>query len=151
MNDIFDKLGATLNDYIGSPANNNVGWAWEQMQPQKDETLNLAEGGLATEDIFKGVTSAAKDTFGKGTNPYTTGYTNSPAYVAQHYTSLGKFFHVGEPTNNNSTRFPTTEKNKITQSENPNDFYAKWYMGMRRLAEAQEIASRGQAGTRIKN
>jgi hypothetical protein len=157
MNEIFDKLGSTLNDLIGSPVNNNVGWAWENMKPLAEETQNFAEGGAVQSetssdhlpDWLKGTQTAIRDA-GKSMSPYGGSYTNSPAYTAQHYTSMGKFFHVGEPTNNNSNRFPTTEKGKTTQSENPNDFFAKWYMGMRRMAEAQEVASRGQAGIRSK-
>jgi hypothetical protein len=146
MNDVFDSLGNILNDMISDPSKNNVGWAYEQLFPVQE----FAEGGYV-EDYIKGIGSAAKQTMSSSSrsDPLGAGFYSSPAHVANSMTNMGKFFHVSNPTEMNVSRFnKDQDASKSPKSEDPNEFYAKWYMSLRRFAEASEVASRGQAGVR---
>lgn len=151
MMDVFDRLGETLNDMIGGHGNNSVGWAADQLfaQPQ-----GFSEGGVVGDSndfgsYVRGIGQAASSTF-KKSDPMGAGFYSSPAYIAHSMTNLGKFFNVSDPNNMNVHRFNTGDvpAGRNAKAENPDDFYAKWYMGMRRFAEAAEVASRGQAGIR---
>ncbi len=151
MIDFFDTLGNTLNDIIGSHGNNNVGWAGKQV-------FGYAEGGEVSTDDFNPGTAlgsaliAAKQTYGgKQDTSYIGGnFINSPSYMMQHFSQLGKFFHGGEPGNLYTNRFKQPEPTKTQAMENPNAYYSQWYERMRNFAQAEEVANRGQPQIRSK-
>lgn len=153
MIDFFDTLGNTLNDIIGEPTNNTVGWG-------HGEVFGYAEGGIVGDDtsssglagFINSLGNAAKQTMNKQDTSYLGGgFYNSPAYLTSHFTSLGKFFNPGNPMDANSNRFGPSEKAKPVQTVDPNDFYARWYMSLRRFAEAKEVANAGAATIRPKD
>lgn len=146
---MFDTLGNLLNDIVQDSTNNTVGWAHEQLFPK-----GFSEGGVVEEggigDYIKGIGSAAKSTMSSDKNdPLGAGFYHSPAHIAQSMTNLGKFFHVANTNEMNSNRFAKDQdQSKVPAATDPGEFYAKFYMSMRRFAEASEIAQRGQQQVR---
>ena len=151
MIDFFDSLGNTLNDIIGSHSNNSVKWAGSQI-------LNFAEGGVVNEPpstpgLLQSAFQAAKQTMnsGKQDTSYLGGsFLNSPTYLMQHYSQLGKFFHGGEAGNAYTNRFKQPEPGKPPAAADPNHFYNQWYDAMRRFAQARETVEAGQVTVRSK-
>lgn len=151
MIDFFDTLGNTLNDIVNSHPNNNMGWAGQQV-------FGYAEGGevtdtVSTPGVLQALATAGKQTMNNSrqdTSYIGGNFINSPTYMMQHYSQLGKFFTGAEPGNLYTNRYKSPEPSKPPVAENPNDFYARWYMSMRRFAEAEEVASRGQPQVRSK-
>ena len=152
MMDLWDKLGAELNDIIGSHENNNVGWMYNQIYPK-----HFDEGGVATSDTdpslmgtLKTVAKGVKDTYGgrQDTSALGGNFVNSPTYLMQHYYNAGKFFTGAESGNKYTDRYQNPHQSKVTQGEPASNFYAKWYETMRRFAEASEVANRGQTTVR---
>lgn len=149
MMDLWDKLGATLSDIIGSHDNNHVGWAGENI-------IGYAEGGevsdpLSTSGILQSIGTAAKPVVDKGYGHGALGvFTNSPTYIMQHYAQLGKFFTGTGNSNPYNTSFkqPQERDSPTPEAADPNEFYAKWYAQMRKFAEAEEVASRGKPNIR---
>lgn len=141
MMDLWDRLGATLSDIIGSHDNNHVGWAGENI-------VGYAEGGevsdpLSTSGILSSIGNAAKPAVDKGYGHGALGvFTNSPTYIMQHYAQLGKFFSY--PGNSYNTSFKQPQEGPAPEAADPKDFFSKWYESMRRFAQAEEIATRGQ-------
>lgn len=150
---MFDRLGATLGDYLGSHENNNVGYIGKKV-------FGFDEGGAVdttdnTPDTptwlkaINSVAGAAKQTIDKGYGYGATGsFYNSPAYIASHYTALGKFFNSAEPGNKYTDRYISPTKVDNPQIEDPETFYARWYNRMRNFAQAEEIAGHGQPTVR---
>jgi hypothetical protein len=143
MIDWFDTQGNILNDMIGDPNKNNVAWAYDEIYRQPE---GYAEGGLV-QDGLRSALGAAKDTFNKGGKEPGLLY-NSPAYYAQQFTNMGKFFSGPDLSTSNKMNTTARDPKAELKSENPNDYYARWYMGMRRFAEAAEVANRGQVTVR---
>lgn len=159
MMDLFDRLGGTLNDAIGSHDNNNVGWAHEQIFGSKafadggevgdttdltNNNDNSAFGYLkSAANAAKPFTNGRQDTSAVGGN-----YTNSPEYMMQKFSQLGKFFSGAESGNKYTDRYANPQQTNPAQSTKATDFYAKWYENMRRFAEAEEVTNRGQVKTK---
>lgn len=149
MIDFFDNLGNMLNDMIGTTQNNNVGWAGKQI-------FGYAEGGEVEDPgsaagLFHAVAGAAKNTMNRqDTSALGGNFVNSPTYMMQHFSQLGKFFNGAEPGNQYTNHYKPPEPSKPPQAADPNDFFAKWYMSMRKFSEAAEVADRGNVITRSK-
>lgn len=150
MNDLFDSLGNQLYDIIDNHENNNVGWMLKQFALVK----GFDEGGVVDDSIESGggtlgvIGKAVGKTLKQDTSALGGNFVNSPTYLAQHYTQAGKFFTGAEQGNKYTDHFQTPEKTKSPTSENPTDFYARWYNRMREFAEASEVANRGQTTVR---
>lgn len=143
--DLFDKLGGILSDTIGSHDNNHVGWAGENI-------IGYAEGGevgdpLSAGNLLQSIGNAAKPAIDNGYGNATLGkFYNSPVYIASHYSQLGKFFNY--PGNSYNTTVKQPQPNAPAEAEDPKDFYSRWYESMRRFAQAEEVATRGQPQVR---
>lgn len=159
MLEIFDQLGNTLNDLIGSHENNHVGHAGTQLFASGglvggDEGISDPQEGLGLSSIMRDTARAANQgVFQNSSNPAMgdkiTAY-NSPLFFTSHLTSAwGNFFHGPQPNPGGTNTSPQQPgKGKAAQSENPTDFYARWYNRMREFAQAEEVANRGQSQVR---
>jgi hypothetical protein len=153
MNMFFTKLGHQLYDMIGSPENNTVGHVTSVMYSEgglvSDET-----GTRLTDNDPLGVNSLIKSG-AKSISKTLTNNANDPnkAFKEQmtnlHYitSNFGHFFKGGDTGGTNDKIKPPVQGKGISATD-PNDFYAKWYMSMRRFSEAAEVASRGQTTVR---
>lgn len=163
MQAFFDKQQAILADMLEHSQQNHVGHF-------ADQIFGFAKGGLAGGDsldtdkteandnlLSRIATSAQKSVTGTdssvlggkyGDSPLGAGFVNSPAYITQRYSDLGNFFKGGEPGNFYTNRYEQPVKGQSPQSAKPGDFYAQWYEGMRRFAEAKEVADAGQTTVR---
>lgn len=171
----FDTQQQSLIDLIDSPAQNNVGHFANQVffagggiagtYDSNTDPKTDSNTGLKTEaneiSLTQRLTSAADKTFNVSSDPNTNqgkygesplgqGFYNSSPYIASHYTQLGKFFTGAGAGNEYTNRFDQPTKQPAAKSENPGDFYARWYEGMRRFAEAEEVANHGQTIARSK-
>jgi hypothetical protein len=160
MQAFFDQQQQKLADAI-DPETNTVGHFVEQIYgPVKGYAQGgavdpgLSETGSDLGIMQKIIGAANKSTTGAdatasggryGDSPLGQGFYNSAPYIASHYTQLGKFFGPGtEPGNKYSDHFTQPQKSQPVQSQNPEDFYARFYNRMRNMAQAEEIANRGQ-------
>lgn len=158
MMDFFDQQQRTLIDYIDTPSQNTVGHFTNQI-------FNFAGGGLADNDTslrsvssddysLQRIMNSANSAFNGngsvkyGSSPLGEGFYNSAPYIASHYTNLGKFFSGAPAGNEYTNHYTQPAKNPAIKSEDPNSFYARFYEGMRRFAEAKEVADAGQTITR---
>ncbi len=168
MQAFFDKLQNELADAI-DPENNNVGHFVEQVfgTPKgfaqggavSSVDPGIAEEGSALGSMQKIVNAAQKSTIGAnasasggrfGDSPLGQGFYNSAPYIASHYTQLGKFFSGADPGSKYTDRYESPQKGQPAQSQNPEDWYAKFYNRLRNFAQATEIAGRGQETVRTK-
>jgi len=165
MQAFFDKIQQELADAI-DPETNTVGHFVEQIYgtPKGFAAGGLAgDSGLAEESsnigLLQKLTNAAQKTT-IGADSSANAFDNplgkqssygSPTFLASHYTQLGKFFGSGqEPGNRYTDHYTTPQKGQPAQSQNPEDFYARWYNRLRNFAQATEIADRGQTTIRSK-
>lgn len=161
MIDFFDTLGNSLNDLIGSHENNHVGHAGTQLFASgglvgDNGSLSDPQDGLSLSSVIRDTSRAANaGVFSNSSNPAMgdkiTAY-NSPLFFTSHLTSAwGNFFHGPQPSPG-STNQPGKQPQggKAAQSENPTDFYARWYNRMREFAQAEEVADRGQSQIRTR-
>lgn len=162
MIDFFDRLGETLNDIIGTHANNNVSHAVDNIYPKKFAAGgavtrdNVTDNGtlgdpLSTQNIFRSSVDALNKTVN---DPYSAGGRhsayNDPFFLTPHIqNSYGRFFTGADPGSTNKP-IQQPQPNKPLQSEDPETFYSRWYQRMRNFAEADEVASRGQTITRTR-
>lgn len=160
--DQFDRLGDQLNDIIGDHKNNNVKYMAEQvfgfasggavLEPS-DDSAAASDTDLSNPlNLARAVAKAGKTVYGGGDNADSalgklSSY-NSPLFLTGHIQAAGKFFNGAEPGNLYTNRYKQPEPNKPTASENPTDFYARWYNRMREFAQASEVADRGQSQVR---
>ena len=138
-------VGATLVgvDDQGNSVGNIVNKLWGNDSGSSDSTLGGIGDALQKAGSGLGTGSKGKN----ADSPLGGGFYNSAPYIAQHYTQLGKFFTGQDAPRNMEVEKPQ-HQSRPTPSEKPTDFYARWYEGMRRLAEAEEITNRGQPTVR---
>ena len=160
MIDLFDQLGNSLNDLIGSHENNNVGHAGVHLFASgglaSSDDLSDPQEGLSLSSVIRDTARAANQgVFNNSANPSMgdriTSY-NSPLFLTGHLASAwGHFFRGPEPNPGGTNQPPQKpQAGKATQSENPTDFYARWYNRMREFAQAEEVSNRGQSQIRTR-
>lgn len=168
MLDWFDNQQQLLADTI-DPTTNNVGHFIKEIY---GFPKGFASGGLANDNSLsvdnestnlallqrianeaKASTTAA-DTAASGGRFGDTatgsGFYNSPAYMMQHYSQLGKFFSGSDHGSKYTDNYRTPQKMPAPTSEDPTTFYANWYNRMREFAEAAEVIGTGQAEVRTR-
>lgn len=146
---MFQGMSDTLADTIGpDPANNTVGYVGPQIY--QDNTGNSIDDTGSDTGLIHSLAKAAKS--GLNNSSAADSFYRSPAYMAQRYTELGKFFGgLGTSSGAEYTsRIKQPSHNKPAQAENPSDFYARWYNKMRQFAESSEVANRGQTTVRTR-
>jgi len=162
MQAFFDQQQRALADAI-APETNNVGHFIEQIYGPGYAQGGVVDPGLSQESSELGMTqriiaAANKSTTGAdatasggryGDSPLGQGFYNSAPYIASHYTQLGKFFGSGTEAGNRYTdHFVPPEKSQPVKSQDPEDFFARWYNRMRNFSQSEEVASRGQSQVR---
>jgi len=156
MNMFFSKMGTQLYDIIGSAENNTVGHVANQLFGK-----GYAEGGivgdegtkltdydpLGTNSLIHKTGTALTKGIGGAAEAYGKSFREQMTMGHFIHNNFGSFFKASDTGGTNSQIKPPTQ-GKATAATDPNDFYAKWYDGMRRFAEASEVAGRGQAQVR---
>lgn len=161
----FDKQQQLLADEI-TPDTNTVGQVVKEIY-KDNSPQGFASGGSVTDPSISaentdlslqsrianlansGVVAADKAVAGRyDDSPLGTGFYNSPVYITQHYSQMGKFFSGAEPGNAYTNRYVTPQKTNPVASTDPSDFFAEWYNKMRNFAQAREVAGTGEAEVR---
>jgi len=165
MQAFFDQLQNQLADAIDHDTNNVGHFATQVFRFAQGGAVSSADPGLMEASSELGLTqkiinAAQKTTTGAdasasggkyGDSPTGAGFYNSAPYIASHYSQLGKFFGSGTESGNKYTdHYTTPQKEQPVQSQNPEDFYARWYNRLRNFAQATEVADRGQTTVRTK-
>ncbi len=150
----FTKMGHQLYDIIGSSDNNTVGHVADQVF-----TKGYASGGIVgdesgtklTDNDPLGVNSIIKAGT-KGLSSAATNYdkTFKDQMTLGHFihNNFGNFFHASDMGGTNKEVKQPVASTKAATAVDPGEYYAKWYMDMRRFAEAGEVAQRGQTQVR---
>lgn len=162
----FDTMQERLADAI-DPSTNTVGHFIKQIYAAPgfasggsvNDTLN-SDHELTDMSVLKNIANQAKASTttadasvsgGKfGDTALGSAFYNSPAYIMQHYSQLGKFFSGAESGNKYTDHYAVPQKTQAPVSEDPNDFYARFYNKMRQFAQAEEITGAGQAEVRTR-
>lgn len=173
MNDFFDKYADKLayalridagdkikeNGYaVGGQVTGNTAAAFDGNSigqaighifgGQDTGDTDTSNPGLAVSNVLA---NASKTNSGRNTdNALGQGFYNSPLYIAQHYTQAGKFFNATEPGNFYTNKYKTPTETQPTPSTKLKDFTDAWYLQMRSLAQAEEVATRGSPQIRSK-
>ena len=164
MQAFFDQLQNQLADAIDHDTNNVGHFATQVFGFAQGGAVSSADPGLVEANSDIGLTqriinAAQKTTTGAdatasggryGDSPLGAGFYNSAPYIASHYTQLGKFFSGADPGSKYTDHYTTPQKEQPVQSQNPEDFYARWYNRMRNFAQAEEVAAKGQTTVRTK-
>ena len=147
---ITNTVGHFVKEIYKSPQGFASGGLADNKLSVDDESTNLALLRNIANEAKAGTTGAdAIASGGKyGDSATGSGFYNSPAYLMQHYSQLGKFFSGAEPGNAYTNRYAIPQKQTRPPSEDPNDYYARWYDKMRQFAEAREVAGTGEAEVR---
>lgn len=159
----FDQMQQRLADEI-DPTTNNVGHFIKEIyrSPQGFAaggvagSTNLEDAGEKSDiaSMQQIANQAKKDTTGAdgntryGDTALGQSFYNSPAYLMQHFSQLGKFFSGAEPGNKYNDRYAVPPKTQPVQAESPDDFYSRWYSKMRQFAEANEVVGAGSVEVR---
>jgi hypothetical protein len=158
MNMFFTKVGQQLYDIIGNSENNTVAHAYNQVFTQ-----GFAEGGIVGDESTTRLTDTdplgVNSMIRTGSKAITKGLSSASANYDKTFReqmTMGHFIHNNFGTffkgadtggTNEKMKMPTPNKGPLPATD-PEEFYAKWYMGLRRFAEAGEVATRGQAQVR---
>jgi len=159
MNMFFTKIGQELYDIIGDQENNTVKHAHAKVFAEGgavygEDGIKLTEGNPLGDDsliskIGTSLTKGIGSSLTKSADAYGKSFRDTLSTGHFIHNNFGTFFKGGDPGGTNSA-MKAPVQGKAPQSVNPSDFYAQWYMDMRRFAEASELAQRGQTTTRTR-
>ena len=140
-----DGLSDEMSDAIGSdPNNNTVGYVASQTltNPVQDNS-NDNVLGITAQKASQALQKASQQ------SPLGSPYAG-PIGWTERISSLARFFNNPERGNQYTTDLKKPIPTQATKAVDPQEFYAKWYESMRRFAEAEEVASRGQTQVRTR-
>jgi hypothetical protein len=152
MNKFFTSIGQQLYDIIGDKDNNTVGkfaqgFASGGIVSDESSTKLTDNDPLGVNSIIKQSGDAITKSFSNAATNYDKTFRDQMTMGHFIHNNFGNFFKATDSGGTNAA-IKTPIASKATQATDPADFYAKWYEGMRRFAEASEVASRGQTTVR---